>query len=155
MLLTLFALFAFTVLCDLWAASARELTFDCFSAFRSNSASFSLFSAPPSASLDFPMASFAKSSQSASALSSSSSSFASMIKAGEIGDSRQRTTSPIVTGTTVLGMKYKGGVMLAADTLASYGSMARYKDVRRIRQVGESTLIGASGEISDFQVCSS
>jgi len=41
--------------------------------------------------------------------------------------------------------------MLAADTLASYGSLARYKDVRRIRKFGEDTLIGASGEISDFQ----
>ncbi len=61
------------------------------------------------------------------------------------------TTQPIVTGTTVLGIKYKGGVMLAADTLASYGSLARYKDVRRMQRVGEQTLIGASGEISDFQ----
>ena len=41
--------------------------------------------------------------------------------------------------------------MLAADTLASYGSLARYKDVRRLRKIGENTLIGASGEISDFQ----
>ncbi|CAE7648046.1 PBG1 [Symbiodinium microadriaticum] len=41
--------------------------------------------------------------------------------------------------------------MLASDTLASYGSLARYKDVRRIRKVGGSTLIGASGEYSDFQ----
>jgi len=70
---------------------------------------------------------------------------------GALQDSRQHTKSPIVTGTTVLGIKYKGGVMLAADTLASYGSMARYKDVRRIQSVGPSTLIGASGEISDFQ----
>jgi 20S proteasome subunit beta 7 len=41
--------------------------------------------------------------------------------------------------------------MLAADTLASYGSLARYKDVRRLQKIGEQTLIGASGEISDFQ----
>lgn len=63
----------------------------------------------------------------------------------------KHTTQPIVTGTTVIGIKYNGGVMLAADTLASYGSLARYKDVRRLRKVGENTLIGASGEISDFQ----
>jgi 20S proteasome subunit beta 7 len=61
------------------------------------------------------------------------------------------TTQPIVTGTTVIGIKYNGGVMLAADTLASYGSLARYKDVRRLQKVGANTLIGASGEISDFQ----
>ena len=63
----------------------------------------------------------------------------------------KHTTSPIVTGTTVLGIKYNEGVMLAADTLASYGSLARYKDVRRIQRVGENTLVGASGEVSDFQ----
>ncbi len=28
-----------------------------------------------------------------------------------------RTQQPIVTGTAVLGLKYKGGVMIAADTL--------------------------------------
>lgn len=65
--------------------------------------------------------------------------------------SRQHTTSPIVTGTTVLAVKYADGIMLAADTLASYGSMARYKDVRRLQKVGDNTIVGASGEISDFQ----
>ena len=63
----------------------------------------------------------------------------------------KHTTQPIVTGTTVIGIKYEDGVMLAADTLASYGSLARYKDVRRIQKVGETTLVGASGEMSDFQ----
>jgi len=61
------------------------------------------------------------------------------------------TQQPIVTGSTVLGIKYAGGVMMAADTLCSYGSLARYKDARRIQRVGDSTLIGASGEYSDFQ----
>lgn len=63
----------------------------------------------------------------------------------------KHTTQPIVTGTTVIGIKYNAGVMLAADTLASYGSLARYKDVRRIQKVGDNTLVGASGELSDFQ----
>jgi 20S proteasome subunit beta 7 len=64
---------------------------------------------------------------------------------------RQHTSQPIVTGTSVLAIKYADGVMLAADTLASYGSLARYKDVQRIQKIGNSTIIGASGEISDFQ----
>ncbi|KAE8226069.1 hypothetical protein CF319_g1286 [Tilletia indica] len=64
---------------------------------------------------------------------------------------RQRTQQPIVTGTSILGIKYKDGIMLAADTLASYGSLARFMDVRRIITVGENTLIGASGDMSDFQ----
>jgi 20S proteasome subunit beta 7 len=63
----------------------------------------------------------------------------------------KHTSQPIVTGSTVIGMKYNGGVMLASDTLASYGSLARYKDVRRIQKIGDNTLIGASGEFSDYQ----
>lgn len=63
----------------------------------------------------------------------------------------EHTLSPIVTGSTVIGVKYNGGVLIAADTLASYGSQARYKDFVRMRTVGNYTLLGASGEMSDFQ----
>jgi 20S proteasome subunit beta 7 len=41
--------------------------------------------------------------------------------------------------------------MLCADTLGSYGGLARFKDLRRIRPVGEYTLLGAGGEYSDYQ----
>jgi len=63
----------------------------------------------------------------------------------------QRTRQPYVTGTSVLGVKYKGGVMISADTLASYGSMAAFKNVERMTKVGTTTLLAAGGEISDFQ----
>lgn len=63
----------------------------------------------------------------------------------------KHTQQPIVTGTSVLAVKYKGGVMMSADTQGSYGSMARYKDLRRIQQVADTTLVGAGGEYSDFQ----
>lgn len=49
-----------------------------------------------------------------------------------------------------MGLKYAGGVMLAADTLASYGTMAKYKNARRLERV-DKVLIGAGGEVSDFQ----
>jgi len=62
-----------------------------------------------------------------------------------------RTLEPIVTGTSVLAIKYKDGVMLAADTLASYGSLARFRDVERLRKLGDFTLIGGTGDYSDFQ----
>jgi len=62
----------------------------------------------------------------------------------------RQTTRPIVTGTSVLGLKYKDGVMLAADTLASYGGLAMFKDMRRISKTGSYTLVGGSGEMSDF-----
>lgn len=61
------------------------------------------------------------------------------------------TQSPIVTGTSVLALKYEDGVMIASDTLFSYGSLARFKGVSRISEVGDYTLVGASGEYSDFQ----
>lgn len=63
----------------------------------------------------------------------------------------KHTQDPIVTGASILGIKYDGGVLLAADTLASYGSLARFRNVERLKPVNESTLIGASGEYSDFQ----
>jgi len=63
----------------------------------------------------------------------------------------QHTQQPIVTGASVLALKYKDGVMLAADNLASYGSLARFKDIQRLHPVGENTIIGASGDMSDFQ----
>lgn len=33
----------------------------------------------------------------------------------------------------------------------SYGSTLRYKSVERIKAIGKHTLLGATGEISDFQ----
>jgi 20S proteasome subunit beta 7 len=77
---------------------------------------------------------------------------------------------PIVTGTSVLAIKYKDGIMMAADNLgssssilgarcslnifsisASYGSLARFKGVQRLHPVGDYTVVGASGDMSDFQ----
>ncbi|KZO97263.1 proteasome endopeptidase complex beta subunit [Calocera viscosa TUFC12733] len=63
----------------------------------------------------------------------------------------QHTQQPIVTGTSVLALKYKDGIMMAADCLASYGSLARFKDISRLHAVGQYTLIGAGGDMSDFQ----
>ncbi|RPA87341.1 proteasome subunit beta [Ascobolus immersus RN42] len=63
----------------------------------------------------------------------------------------QHTQSPIVTGTSVIAVKYKDGVVIAADTLASYGSLARFRDVERLKVVGEKTVVGAGGDMSDMQ----
>jgi 20S proteasome subunit beta 7 len=67
------------------------------------------------------------------------------------GEPITRTQHPLVTGTSVIGLKYKDGVMLAADTLASYGSLARFMDVQRLYPVGDFTVLAASGDMSDFQ----
>nr|GMC82395.1 proteasome subunit beta type-4-like [Ipomoea batatas] len=63
----------------------------------------------------------------------------------------QRTLYPYVTGTSVVGIKYKDGVLLVADMGGSYGSTLRYKSVERLKPVGKHSIVGASGEISDFQ----
>ncbi|CAN8207068.1 unnamed protein product [Coccothraustes coccothraustes] len=62
-----------------------------------------------------------------------------------------RTLSPMVTGTSVLGLKFSGGVMLAADTVGSFGSLARFRGISRLLKVNDSTVLGASGDLADFQ----
>ena len=76
------------------------------------------------------------------------------VASSHLAAASQRTRRPITTGTSVLGLTYRDGVMLAADTLVSYGSMAKYKDASRLCAVGDRTLIGAGGEFSDFQALS-
>ncbi|XP_048476322.1 proteasome subunit beta type-4 [Rhincodon typus] len=61
------------------------------------------------------------------------------------------TLSPMVTGTSVLGVKFDGGVILAADMLGSYGSMARFRNISRLMKVNDNTVLGASGDYADYQ----
>ncbi|KAI1118008.1 proteasome endopeptidase complex, beta subunit [Nemania sp. NC0429] len=63
----------------------------------------------------------------------------------------QHTQSPIVTGTSVLAMKFKDGVVIAADNLASYGSLARFTDVKRLRTFADTSVVGFGGDVSDMQ----
>ncbi|GAT21742.1 proteasome component Pre4 [Aspergillus luchuensis] len=64
---------------------------------------------------------------------------------------KTHTQSPAVTGTSVVAVKFNGGVAIAADNLASYGSLARFTDVKRLRKFGDSAIIGFSGDVSDMQ----
>lgn len=64
---------------------------------------------------------------------------------------KTHTQSPAVTGTSVLGVKFKDGVVIAADNLASYGSLARFTDVKRLRTFSETSIIGFGGDVSDMQ----
>ena len=57
----------------------------------------------------------------------------------------------MVTGTSVLGLKFDGGVVLAADLLGSYGSLARYRNCSRILKVNDCTVMGAGGDYADYQ----
>lgn len=60
------------------------------------------------------------------------------------------TTRPILTGTSIIAMKYKDGIILGADSIGSYGSMQRFSKLKRMTTLGD-TLIAADGDYSDFQ----
>ncbi|KAI4128106.1 MAG: hypothetical protein LQ338_002891 [Usnochroma carphineum] len=64
---------------------------------------------------------------------------------------KAHTSSPVVTGTSVLAVKFKDGVVIAADNLASYGSLARFTDVKRLRTFNRRTVVGFGGDVSDMQ----
>lgn len=57
----------------------------------------------------------------------------------------------MVTGASVLGIAYSDGVMIAADTLGSYGSMARFLNCPRVMKVNDQIVLGAGGDVADFQ----
>ncbi|KAH8675812.1 20S proteasome subunit [Xylariales sp. PMI_506] len=61
------------------------------------------------------------------------------------------TQSPIVTGTSVVALKFNEGVVIAADNLASYGSLARFPDVKRLRTFADTAVVGFGGDVSDMQ----
>jgi len=63
----------------------------------------------------------------------------------------EHTTQPITVGTSVIGVKYKDGVIIACDTMVAYGGTLKFPNSKRICQVGNNTLVGATGEYSDFQ----
>lgn len=68
------------------------------------------------------------------------------------GDYRKHTTSPVYVGSSVIGMRYRNGVLLAADTRLNYGSLAKFFNIdNRVQRVNKNTVIASSGEYSDFQ----
>ena len=54
-------------------------------------------------------------------------------------------------GTSVFALKYKDGIMIAADIQVSYGSWLKEKNFQRMCTVGEDSILACSGEMSDFQ----
>lgn len=68
---------------------------------------------------------------------------------GEYGT--QRSYTPVTTGTSVIGLKFANGVVIAADKLVSYGSLARFHDVDRVYKINDKTIVGIGGDFADFQ----
>lgn len=65
---------------------------------------------------------------------------------------KKYTTSPVYVGSSVIGMRYKGGLVIACDTRLNYGSLAKFQNIDdRVQQINANTMIGSAGEYSDFQ----
>jgi len=63
----------------------------------------------------------------------------------------KKTLSPMVTGTSVLGIAFEGGVIIAADLLGSYGSMAKLRNLPRVFKVNDTTAMASAGDYADYQ----
>ncbi len=55
------------------------------------------------------------------------------------------------TGTTTVGIKVKDGVVLAADTQASMGSMVESLNVRKVLPITDRIAITTAGTVGDLQ----
>lgn len=57
----------------------------------------------------------------------------------------------MASGASVIGLKYNGGVLIASDTLLSYGSLAKWPNIPRIKVIGSYSAVCATGDYADFQ----
>lgn len=73
------------------------------------------------------------------------------VRASATGAPMKHTTHPIVTGSSVIAMRCIDGVVMGSDTLASYGSLARFRQVSRLYKATDHCLLGVGGDLSDFQ----
>ncbi|XP_055329515.1 proteasome subunit beta type-4-like [Paramacrobiotus metropolitanus] len=64
---------------------------------------------------------------------------------------KQHTSSPSVSGTAVIGLAFQGGVVLAADSVASYGSLCKLRTVPRLLKVNNNTVVAVTGDYADYQ----
>ncbi len=51
----------------------------------------------------------------------------------------------------MIALAYDGGVLMAADTLLSYGSMAKAPNIPRTRIISRNAAVAATGDYADFQ----
>lgn len=54
-------------------------------------------------------------------------------------------------GSSVLACKFKGGVLVAADTAISYGGMKNVKNAPRVYKLNDEMIYGCGGEMADVQ----
>lgn len=64
---------------------------------------------------------------------------------------KKHTLNPITTGSSVIGLVYKGGVIIGSDRTINYGGMSRYSNIQRVHKITDECAVAASGEYADFQ----
>jgi 20S proteasome subunit beta 7 len=57
----------------------------------------------------------------------------------------------MASGGSTIGIRYDGGVLIASDTLLSFGKMAKFTNIQRLKIVGSRTCVGFTGDYADFQ----
>lgn len=59
-----------------------------------------------------------------------------------------------MTGSSIVGVKYNNGVLIACDCALSFGGgngMAKFFKQNRISMLNNNTIFTTSGELSDYQ----
>ena len=70
----------------------------------------------------------------------------------KLEDPIKNSQSVIYSGSSVIGLKYNKGIIIACDTRMCYGSsLSLVSTNERIKALNKRTLIGYSGEFSDMQ----
>lgn len=64
---------------------------------------------------------------------------------------KTHTTNPVVIGSSVIGIKYNKGVIIACDNRINVYGYKKYTEVTRISSINKFAFMGSSGEYSDFQ----
>lgn len=60
-------------------------------------------------------------------------------------------TDPISTGTTIMALKYKDGVLMAADSRTSSGAYVVSRITNKLNQISDKIVICVSGSAADTQ----
>ena len=51
----------------------------------------------------------------------------------------------------MIALKVNGGIIMASNTLARYGSSLYHEDVSKLQNLSDNILVGSSGDYSDYQ----
>ena len=70
----------------------------------------------------------------------------------KLEDPIKHSQSVVYSGSSVIGLKYNKGIIIACDTRMCYGSsLSLVSSYERIKALNNRTIIGYSGEFSDMQ----